>query len=101
MSELGGGALQGYHGDELTRWSEEFQESLYQHQVNMLKKIPFLRGTTPWILMDFQSPRRPLTGIQDGWNRKGLISENGQKKKAFWILKQWYDEIAAGQKKSN
>ena len=101
MSELGGGALQGYHGDELTRWSEEFQKSLYQHQVNMLKKIPFLRGTTPWILMDFQSPRRPLTGIQDGWNRKGLISENGQKKKAFWILKQWYDEIAAGQKKSN
>ena len=99
MSELGGGALQGYHGDELTRWSEEFQESLYQHQVNMLKKIRFLRGTTPWILMDFQSPRRPLTGIQDGWNRKGLISENGQKKKAFRILKQWYDDIAAGSKK--
>ena len=99
MSELGGGALQGYHGDTLTRWSEEFQESLYEHQVNMLKKIPFLQGTTPWILMDFQSPRRPLTGIQDGWNRKGLISENGQKKKAFWILKRWYDEIAATTKK--
>jgi beta-glucuronidase len=98
MSELGGGALQGYHGDAMTRWSEEFQESLYEHQVNMLKNIPFLRGTTPWILMDFQSPRRPLTGIQDGWNRKGLISENGQKKKAFWILKEWYDEIETGKR---
>ncbi|MFC1569014.1 glycoside hydrolase family 2 protein [bacterium] len=93
MSEFGGGALQGHHGDKLTRWTEEYQEDLYKHQVNMLKKIPFLRGTTPWILMDFQSPRRPLTGIQDGWNRKGLISENGQKKKAFWMMKQWYDEI--------
>ncbi|MBN2104630.1 beta galactosidase jelly roll domain-containing protein [bacterium] len=93
ISEFGGGALQGYHGDALTRWTEEYQENLYQHQVNMLKKIPFLRGTTPWILMDFQSPRRPLTGIQDGWNRKGLISETGQKKKAFWIMRQWYNEI--------
>jgi len=93
ISELGGGALQGYHGDSLTRWTEEYQENLYRHQVNMLKKIPFLRGSTPWILMDFQSPRRPLTGIQDGWNRKGLISDNGQKKKAFQILKRWYDEI--------
>ena len=93
MSEFGGGALQGHHGDALTRWTEEYQEDVYRHQVKMLKRIPFLRGTTPWILMDFQSPRRPLTGIQDGWNRKGLISENGQKKKAFRILKQWYEEI--------
>ncbi len=94
ISEFGGGALQGMHGDSLTRWSEEYQENLYRHQLNMLNKIPFLRGTTPWILMDFRSPRRPLTGIQDGWNRKGLISDNGQKKKAFTVMKNWYSAIA-------
>jgi beta-glucuronidase len=93
MSEVGGSALQGLHGDTLTRWTEEFQENLYQHQVRMLERIPFLRGVTPWILMDFRSPRRTLTGIQDGWNRKGLISDTGQKKKAFWILKEWYKKI--------
>ena len=92
MSEFGGDALYGHHGDPLTRWTEEYQENLYQHQLNMLKKIPFLRGTAPWILTDFRSPRRPLPGIQDYWNRKGLISDRGEKKKAFYVMQQWYRE---------
>ena len=93
MSEFGGDALFGNHGDPLTRWTEEYQESIYQHQIAMLKKIPFLRGTSPWILTDFRSPRRPLPGIQDYWNRKGLISDRGEKKKAFYTLQRWYQEM--------
>jgi beta-glucuronidase len=93
MSEFGGDALYGHHGDALTRWTEEYQESIYQHQIAMLKKIPFLRGTSPWILTDFRSPRRPLPKIQDYWNRKGLISSRGEKKKAFYVLQQWYKEF--------
>jgi beta-glucuronidase len=93
MSEFGGDALYGQHGDALTRWTEEYQENIYQHQIAMLKKIPFLRGTSPWILTDFRSPRRPLPKIQDYWNRKGLISNRGEKKKAFYVLQQWYREF--------
>ena len=92
MSEFGGDALYGHHGDSLTRWTEEYQESIYQHQIGMLKRIPFLRGTAPWILMDFRSPRRPLPGIQEYWNRKGLVSNRGEKKKAFYVMQQWYRE---------
>lgn len=92
MSEFGGDALAGKHGDASARWTEEYQESIYKHQIGMLKRIPFLRGTSPWILMDFRSPRRPLPGIQDYWNRKGLISNKGEKKKAFYVLQQWYQE---------
>ncbi len=93
MSEFGADALYGHHGDALTRWTEEYQEDLYRHQLVMLKKIPFLRGTAPWILMDFRSPRRPLPGIQDYWNRKGLISNRGERKKAFYVMQQWYREL--------
>ena len=93
MSEFGGDALYGHHGDPLMRWTEEYQENLYHHQLAMLKKIPFLRGTSPWILTDFRSPRRPLPGIQDYWNRKGLISDRGEKKKAFYVMQEWYREL--------
>lgn len=93
MSEFGGDALFGYHGDAQSRWTEEYQESLYQHQIGMLKRIPFLRGTTPWILKDFRSPRRTLPGIEDYFNRKGLVSESGQKKKAFFVLQRYYREL--------
>ena len=90
MSEFGGDALFGLHGDALTRWSEEYQENLFQHQVAMLSKIPFLRGTTPWVLMDFRSPRRTLPNIQDFFNRKGLVSLRGDKKKAFFVMQEFY-----------
>ena len=92
MSELGGDALAGHHGDALTRWTEEYQESLYEHQLTMLQRIPFLRGITPWILTDFRSPRRQLPAIQDFWNRKGLIGSRGERKKAFYVLQRFYRE---------
>ena len=90
MSEFGGDALSGLHGDPLARWTEEYQENLYEHQIAMLKRIPFLRGTTPWILKDFRSPRRTLPHIEDYFNRKGLVSERGKKKKAFFVLQRFY-----------
>ncbi|WP_297096546.1 glycoside hydrolase family 2 protein [uncultured Draconibacterium sp.] len=95
VSEFGGGALQGFHADSLTRWSEEFQEYLYHESINMFDKIDGLAGMTPWILTDFMSPLRQLPDVQDGWNRKGLISEKGYKKKAFFELQKYYEKKAA------
>jgi beta-glucuronidase len=90
VSEFGGGAIEGFHGDSLTRWSEEFQEYLYKENISMFDKIDGLAGMAPWILADFMSPLRQLQGVQDGWNRKGLISEKGHKKKAFYVLQNYY-----------
>ena len=92
ISEFGGGAKAGYHGEKNQRWTEEFQENLYIQNCAMLDKIDGLAGTTPWILKDFRSPRRVLNGIQDYYNRKGLFSDQGEKKKAFYILKAWYEK---------
>ncbi|MEM7585256.1 MAG: glycoside hydrolase family 2 TIM barrel-domain containing protein [Acidobacteriota bacterium] len=94
ISEFGAGALAGHHGDEDQRWTEEYQARLYREQIKMLRRIDFLRGISPWILMDFRSPRRPLPGIQDFWNRKGLVSERGQHKAAFSVLQAFYEELA-------
>ncbi len=86
ITEFGGGAQYGLHGDAQTRFTEEYQANLYEHQLTMLKRIPALAGMSPWVLMDFRSPRRTLAGIQDYFNRKGLISDQGQRKQAFYVL---------------
>ena len=91
VSEFGGGARAGLHGDKGERWTEEFQENLYIQNTAMLDKIDGLSGTTPWILKDFRSPRRVLPGVQDYYNRKGLVSDDGRKKKAFYVMKAWYE----------
>lgn len=95
ISELGADAKAGLHGDELTRFTEEYQASFYRHQLAMLQSIATLRGMSPWILVDFRSPRRPLPGVQDGWNRKGLVANDGAKKQAFWIVRDAYRARAA------
>jgi len=99
VSEFGADAKAGFHADTLTRFSEEYQEYLYKETLAMLSTIPQLRGISPWILVDFRSPRRALPGIQDGWNRKGLISDDGKKKKAFYVLQKFYNSKANINKK--
>jgi beta-glucuronidase len=96
VSEFGGDAKAGLHGSEHERWTEEYQANIYRHQFGMLNKIPQLRGMSPWVLMDFRSPNRPLVGIQDEFNRKGLISDQGQKKQAYFILQKAYQEKSVG-----
>lgn len=93
FSETGAEALSGYHADSLTRWSEEFQEWYYKEQVEMMKRMPdnFV-GLAPWILNDFRSPRRNNPVYQEGWNNKGLFDHRGKKKKAFYVLKHYYDQ---------
>jgi beta-glucuronidase len=96
VSEFGGDAKAGLHGADDQRWTEEYQASIFRHQLGMLNRIPQLRGMSPWILMDFRSPNRPLTGIQDEFNRKGLISDQGEKKKAFFVLQKAYEDKTIG-----
>jgi beta-glucuronidase len=96
VSEFGGGAKAGLHGSENERWTEEFQANIYRHQLPMLNKIAQLRGMSPWVLMDFRSPNRPLTGVQDEFNRKGLISDQGEKKQSFFILQKAYKNKSVG-----
>jgi beta-glucuronidase len=93
FSEFGGGALQGLHGEDNERWTEEYQAAVYRNNIEMLKNIEFLAGTSPWILMDFRSHRRHLKRIQADFNRKGLISEQGVKKESFYIMQEYYNSI--------
>jgi beta-glucuronidase len=95
ISEFGGDGAYGRHGDAAARWTEEYQASLFVHQLNMVNKIPHLAGLSPWVLMDFRSPRRPLPGIQDYFNRKGLFSNTGQRKQAFFVLQKFYRDMQA------
>ena len=93
VSEFGAGAKAGLHGPATEMFTEEYQDNVFRQQFLMLGKIPFLRGMTPWVLMDFRSPMRRLPGIQDDYNRKGLVSDKGEKKKAFFTLQDYYAKM--------
>ena len=89
ISEFGAGAKYGNHTNKI--WSEEYQAKLYKHQLEMLSNNPQIQGISPWVFKDFRAMLRPLPGIQDFYNRKGLIDENGNKKEAFKVLADFYE----------
>jgi beta-glucuronidase len=96
ISEFGAEAKQGVHGGKDQRWAEEQQVNVYEHQFIMINKIPQVRGLVPWVLMDFRSPTRNIPKLQDGFNRKGLYSEDGKKKLAFYLFQKTYKERSVG-----
>lgn len=96
LSEFGAGAKAGLHGDAATRWTEEYQANVYRQQLTMLRRVKNLRGMCPWVLVDFRSPLRVLPGMQDFYNRKGLISDQGKKKMAYFVMQQAYTQRTVG-----
>ncbi len=95
FSEFGADARAGFHDPaNKQKFSEEFQADYYRATLAMAARLPTLRGMSPWILKDFRSPRRQNPDFQQGWNRKGLISETGERKVAFDVLAGWYAEKA-------
>lgn len=96
LSEFGADAKFGFSDPELRRkFSEEYQADFYRYTLEMADKIPYLRGLSPWILKDFQAPRRQHPVYQQGWNRKGLVSETGERKQAFNVLRDYYKRRAS------
>lgn len=93
ISEFGGEALYGQSSDEsvASSWSEDYQAKLYRDNIAMFNNIPNLRGVSPWVLFDFRSPFRMHPTNQDGWNRKGLVSDQGFRKKAWYIMKEYFE----------
>ena len=101
FSETGAGAKGGFHADKLTRFSEEYQVWYYEEQIKMMERMPDnYSGMSPWILADFRSPKRNNLDYQEGWNRKGLIDNNGVKKKAFYVLQSYYKKVEGQEKKA-
>lgn len=99
FTEMGGGAKYGNHGDDQQIWTEEFQAAIYAAHIQMVEANRSdtgggpVAGMSPWILKDFRAPVRVLPGIQDGYNRKGLVSEEGEHKLAFDVLRAYYASI--------
>ena len=92
ITEFGADALPGHHGTVQDKGTEECQAYVFERQIQVLRRIGYVKGMTPWILYDFRCPRR-TAAIQGYYNRKGLLSPDKQyRKKAFWVLQAFYRE---------
>ena len=94
LSEFGTDAKRGTRGPREARWTEEHQAWFYELTIQSADAVRWICGMSPWILKDFRSPRRYHGAHQNYWNRKGLLSETGQRKLAWEVLRAYYDRKA-------
>ena len=101
ISETGAGAKKGYVSDKGPGmiWSEEYQAKVYQHQVDMLSRNDQVKGMSPWLLKDFRSGLRNLNGIQEIYNRKGLVSRKGREEKSLLCIARFLRAESRGVKR--
>jgi len=93
ITEFGADAKCGARGTKDELHTEDCQLDIYRKQIEVFKKIPWIRGTSPWILFDFRCPRR-LHSMQDYYNIKGLLSADKKyKKPAFYAMQEFYKDM--------
>lgn len=106
ISEFGAEARYGHRGagERASDWDEAYQAGFYRKQFRMIRRLPFVQGVLPWLLADFRSPVR-MHPYQGGYNRKGLLSEHGERKLAWDVVADFYRSAAAaapsGRKENN
>lgn len=96
ISEFGGESVYNNKIDTAVKasaWNETYVNNIYLSQIKMFKTTPFLQGVCPWVLADFKSPVRMQQTYQKGWNRKGLLSDHGEKKKSWFTMKAYYEKL--------
>ncbi|TJY41575.1 glycoside hydrolase family 2 [Cohnella pontilimi] len=91
ITEFGADAKAGHRGTVDEKGTEDCQLDIYRKQVEVLGRISYVKGTSPWILYDFRCPRRLHPVTQNYYNTKGLLNEDKTyKKPAFYVMQQFY-----------
>jgi beta-glucuronidase len=90
ISEFGADARAGARGSEDAPGTEDCQLAIYRKQLATIARIPYIKGTSPWILYDFRCPRR-LNELQNYYNTKGLLDAGKTYRKlAFYEVQRFY-----------
>ena len=90
ITEFGADAPAGRMGDDATLFSERHQAAVFERQFDVFARVPAIRGCCPWLLYDFRTLRRS-NSFQRGFNRKGLIAEDKETRKAaFSVVRRAY-----------
>ncbi|MBN2288566.1 MAG: beta galactosidase jelly roll domain-containing protein [Candidatus Glassbacteria bacterium] len=93
ISEVGAGAAYGmYKNDPWRLFSEDYQAYLLGRQLGMIASIGEVSGIFQFLYNDFYDPSRMEAPGQEGKNLKGLVTIDRKRKKAFGVLRDFYQK---------
>ncbi|MGC9395708.1 MAG: glycoside hydrolase family 2 protein [Anaerolineae bacterium] len=98
ISEIGAGAIYGWRDQNETRWSEPYQTRLLDVVIRHL----FVDGDRAcglaiWQYCDMRASEQVRRALfrPRAFNNKGLVDEYRRPKKAYEVVKRWYQRLAS------
>lgn len=79
-------------------FSEEYQRDLIAHYLTVAARLPYVVGTSPWVLADFYCTEFPTNPIPN-FNLKGVLSADRHPKAAVAVISEIYRRIAGEREK--
>ena len=94
ISEIGAGAIPGWHDRHHQRWTEEYQRGLYEMVISHLFETrERVCGLALWLFADFRSSEERAIGRPRGFNNKGCVDEYRRPKLSFGLVKEKFGQV--------
>ena len=90
ITEFGAAAIYGDSTFEGPKWTENYQERLIEHTLNLFYKEPDIIGCYIWQFCDIRTSKEHALGRARSFNNKGILNEYRKPKLAYWTVKRIY-----------
>lgn len=92
VSEIGAGAIPGYHAWGNPKWSEERQQFILGQQLKAVLEHEKITGVFIWQFSDCRVPDGGFYGRPRCMNNKGIVDENRNRKLAYETVKRIFSQ---------
>ena len=90
ISEIGAGAVYGFHSAELLKWSEEYQNDALAAQISAVLSFPECSGVYIWQFADCRVSEEWFAGRPLSCNNKGIVDMYRRPKLAYETVKRLF-----------
>lgn len=90
VTEIGAGAIYGYHTPTRVKWSEEYQQEALQEQLEAVLGYEECSGVYIWQFCDCRVSNECFSGRPRTMNNKGIVDEYRRPKLAYDVVKKLF-----------
>ena len=92
LTEFGGDSVPGFISPECALWSENYHAQVVEKYIEAAREHNSVCGYYVFAFTDYHDPSKPLNGMWNGFNLKGMISFDRKIKLPYYALKKSYEK---------
>ncbi len=92
ITEFGADSVPKNYSALHTLWSEDYHAEIIRNTVTEARKHEGVAGTFVFAFIDYPDPSKPMNGRWNGYNFKGMLTNNREYKLPYFALKEVYEK---------